>query len=120
MDDLNQSRFASIVTLLVGIWVAISPVFISVTGGARTSLIITGIVIALAGLVQIFWANPLPSLVSGLASIWLFISAFAFANLSNAIVWSAVISAVVVFLLSIWDEVEISHVRSHMNELQHR
>jgi len=119
MNDVVQSRFASIVTLLVGIWVAISPVFITVTGGARTSIIITGIVIALAGLVQLIWTNPLPSLISGLASIYLFISAFSFANLSHSIMWSAVISAVVVFLLSIWDEVEVTHVRHHTHELQH-
>lgn len=71
MNSLGQSRLASVVALLVGAWVAISPIWISVTGGALTSVIITGIVIAVAGLVQLFWKNAIPSWISGLAAVWL-------------------------------------------------
>lgn len=112
MEDRSQSKLASVLTLLVGIWVAISPIWISVTGGALTSVIITGIVVALAGLVQYFWENPLPSWISGLAAVWLFISAFSF-GVSHAMMWSQILSAIATFLLASWDGVEISHVHEH-------
>lgn len=110
MESLSQSRLASVLTILVGAWVIISPLFISITGGALTNIIIVGAIIALAGLVQLVWTNTLPSWISALAAIWLFIAAFAF-SVSNAVVWNEVVSAVVAFILSTWDGVEISQVQ---------
>ncbi|HVW23572.1 MAG TPA: SPW repeat protein [Candidatus Saccharimonadales bacterium] len=65
---------------------------------------------ALAGLVQLFWEITLPSWISGLAAVWLFISAFAFTN-SNGAMWSEVLSAIAVFLLSYWDGFEVAHLQ---------
>lgn len=116
-NNLSQSRFASVVMLLVGVWVAISPIWISVTGGALTSVIITGIVIALAGLVQYFWKSSVPSWIAGLAAIWLFISAFVF-GVSAGAAWNQVIFAVAAFLLAYWDGFEMTQVEhsSHAHQ----
>lgn len=110
--QLSQSRLASVVLVLVGIWVAISPIWISVTGGALTSIIITGIVIALAGLVQYFTRMSWPSWVAGLAAVWLFISTFVF-NVSTGASWNQIIFAVVAFVLAYWDGFEITQVQHH-------
>lgn len=112
MESLTQSRVASVTTTLLGIWLAVSPVFISITGGALTSLIVVGVVMALAGLVQLFSTNSTPSWLVGLLAIYLFISAFAF-NVSNAVTWNEVISAIVAFVLAAWDGIEISTARQH-------
>lgn len=112
MEDLAQSRLASAITILLGIWIAVSPAFISITGAALTSTIVVGIVIALAGLVQMFWTNSLPSWIVGLAAIYLFISAFSF-NLSTAATWNEVISAIVAFILATWDGVEMNSYKQH-------
>jgi hypothetical protein len=119
MKALDQSIFASVVTVLVGVWVAISPIWISVTGRALTSVIITGAVITLAGLVQLFWKNVLPSWVSGIAAVWLFASAFGFSNLSTSAKWSMALSAVAVFVLAFWDGVEISNLNKHNTREYH-
>ncbi len=112
-SQLSQSRFASVIVLLIGIWVAISPIWISVTGAALTSIIITGIVIALGGLVQLFWKFSLPSWVAGLAAVWLFISTFAIAGASTAMIWNQVVFSVLAVLFSIWDGTEITQVHSY-------
>jgi uncharacterized membrane protein (UPF0136 family) len=116
MNNLGQSRLASVVALLVGAWVAISPIWISVTGGALTSVIITGIVIAVAGLVQLFWKNAIPSWISGLAAVWLFISAFAFSNMGTSAMWSMVVSAIAVFILAFWDGMEVTQYNQHVSQ----
>jgi hypothetical protein len=109
MEAQVQTRTGSVITLLIGVWIALSPIWITMTGGQITSVIITGVIIALAGLVQYFWANSLPSWISGLASVWLFISAFLF-SAGTGVRWSNILSAIAVFLLSFWDGVEVTHL----------
>lgn len=114
-----QSKTTSVIILLVGIWVALSPIWISMTGGQIASVIATGSIIAIAGLVQYFWENTLPSWLSGLASIWLFISAFMF-SAGTGVKWSNILSAIAVFVLSYWDGIEVSHLREdHRQHLAH-
>ncbi|HET7673707.1 MAG TPA: hypothetical protein VFK11_04325 [Candidatus Saccharimonadales bacterium] len=110
MEKLSQSRLASVLTMLVGVWLLVSPLFISITGGALVNVMIVGGIFAVAGLIQLFWVNSLPSWVNGLAAIWLFISAFAF-SVSTAMAWNEAVSAVAVFILSVWDGAEISQVQ---------
>lgn len=110
--EKRQSIVASVIILLIGIWVALSPIWVVLSGGATASTIITGIIIALAGLVQIFWEVSLPSWVSGLAAVWLFISAFAFSAGTGG-KWSLIVSAIAVFILSYWDGAEVSQLHAH-------
>lgn len=112
MEDVTQSRVASILTIVAGAWLAISPAFISMTGGALASVIIAGIIMALAGLVQLFWTNTSPSWLAGLVAIYLFVTAFSF-SLSNAAMWNQAISAVVAFILATWDGAEVASMREH-------
>lgn len=117
-QQLSQSRVASVVMLLVGIWVAISPIWVSVTGGALTSIIITGIVIALCGLVQLFWKVSVPSWIAALAAVWLFVSTFVF-SVSTGAAWNQIIFAVVTFIMAYWDGFEIAqvHQRHHAHPI---
>lgn len=110
--QLNQSRVASALMMLAGIWVAISPIWISMTGGSLASVITTGSVIALAGFVQLFWKAVVPSWVAGLAAVWLFVSAFTY-TISTAAAWNQVIVAVVTAVLAYWDGFEVAQVQHH-------
>lgn len=113
MDARSQSIFASLLEVLVGAWAMLIPVFTSVTGGALTSVLITGGVVAFAGLVQLFWENVLPSWVDALAAVWLFISAYAF-TVSTAATWNMALAAMAAFLLAVWDGVEVGQLlRAH-------
>ncbi len=109
MERLSQSRLASALTVILGAWVMLSPVFISITGAALVSLLITGGVMIVFGLAQLIWENSLPSWVNAVAAIWLFISAFTF-TISTAATWNQVIVAVIAFALAVWDGAEISEV----------
>ena len=119
MKDIDQSRTASILTLIAGLWVAISPLFISVSSSLLPSVIVLGVIIAIAGLVQTFWENTLPSWVSGIAAVLLFIAAFITGTASIAAMWNMIIAAIVVFALAVWDEVEISHFITEKHSHQH-
>jgi hypothetical protein len=110
-NRLSQSRVASSLTVLLGAWVMLSPIFISMTGAALTSLLITGGVMVVFGLIQIAWQNTLPSWINALAAVWLLVSAFTFSDISNAMAWNQVISAIIAFVLSTWDGVEMGEVQ---------
>ena len=107
MDSTTQSRYASALTILVGLWAMLVPAFTPVEGNAFANILIVGGIIALAGLVQLFWENTIPSWVNGLAAVWLFISAFTF-GVSTAVAWNMVLAAVAAFVLALWDGVEVS------------
>jgi hypothetical protein len=115
MDDVAQSRTASVLSIAGGVWLALSPIWISLTGaGQFWSLYIVAGIFILFGLIQLFTDNVLPSWIIALASVWLFISAFSLGT-STAAAWNQAITAIVVFFLSIWDGVEVDHVhRRHM------
>lgn len=110
MERLSQSRFASALTIVAGAWVMISPAFISITGGALTSQLITGAVMIVFGVVQLAWENVAPSWINTLAAIYLFITAFAF-SISTAAAWNEAISAIIAFVLATWDGVEMGEVQ---------
>jgi len=110
MEQLSQSRLASALTVLLGVWIMVSPVFISISGAALTSLLITGGVMIVFGLVQMAWENSLPSWINALAAVWLFVSAFTF-TVSNAVIWNQVISALLAFALAVWDGAEMGAVQ---------
>lgn len=110
MNDVSQSRLASILTVVVGAWLMASPLFIAVSGAALVNVLVVGVIIALAGLLQLIWDTTMPSWISALAALWLVVSAFIF-SADAAFVWSAVISAVIAFALAVWDGVEVNHMQ---------
>lgn len=109
MNNRSQSRIASVLTMAVGAWLLLTPLVISMSGAALVSMMITGGVFVVVGLVQLFWMNTLPSWVSGIAALWLFVSAFVFST-STAAAWNEAISAIVAFVLAVWDGFEVGEV----------
>lgn len=112
MGDRSQSRLASVIMLLLGIWVVVSPTWITMPQAAVISTVITGAVIGILGIIQFFMENSVPSWITGIAAIWLFISAFSF-GMSTGAAWDLVISAVIAFILAIWDGREITVFSEH-------
>ena len=112
MNDLNQARLASGLAVVAGAWLMLSPIWISMTGAALVSTLITGGAIALFGVVQLFVKQTWPSWLLALGAIWLLVSAFLF-TMSTGAVWSLVLTAVATFVLANWDNIEVGHVREH-------
>lgn len=109
MDNVMQTRVASVLTAIVGIALLFSPLFVTITGGALVSTFIAGGILTLAGVIQYFWENTIPSWVSGLTAAWLAISAVVF-SMSGALLWTTIAAAAVAFLLAVWDGVEVDQV----------
>jgi hypothetical protein len=112
MNDLSQSRFASTLTLIIGAWVTISPTWINMTSGAMASTYAVGIILILASLAQYFIRSSWPSWINGIAAVWLFLSIF-FYGMSAGAVWSAVIAAILLVVIAVWDGMEIENYTHH-------
>lgn len=112
MRDVIQSRVASGLSALAGIWLLLTPLVISMRGAALKSILITGVIVVLASLIQMFWFNTIPSWVNAVTALWMFISAFAL-KMSTAASWNLVIMAILVFALASWDGVEANEVQRH-------
>lgn len=115
MKTRDQSRLANSLTLLVGLWVALSPMWVPVSGAALVSVVVTGLVIVAASIVQFFTVSTLPSWTMGAAAAWLLVSAV-FYGVGLAAMWSQVLSALAVIGLAYWDGVEVSHMH---HEVKH-
>ncbi len=96
--------------LAVGAWLMLSPFLISAGDAAMANGLIVGAIVALAGLSQLFLTSTLPSWVSALAAGWLLVSAFIF-SASAGFVWSVVLSAIAIFVLAVWDGVEVNTLK---------
>src|SRR4051794_11428086 len=94
MKHQDQVRIASLLTALLGAWVLISPIFISVTGAALVNTIVAGIILAALGIMQLFIHNSVPSWVNGFAGMWLVVSAFVF-TVSSDMAANMIISGLV-------------------------
>ena len=109
MDDVMQTRVASVLTAAVGVALLLSPLFVTVTGGALISTFIAGGLLVLAGVVQVFMENTIPSWVSGLTAVWIAISAAVF-GMTGTFLWVTLAAAAAAFLLAMWDGVEVDQV----------
>lgn len=110
MKTRNQSRIAVSLALLVGIWVILSPLWISVSGGALASVIIMGLVIVAASIARYFRKNVVPSLVMGLAAAWLLLSTIAY-GIEAAAAWNQILSGIVLAVLAYWDWAEVTELQ---------
>jgi len=111
MEDREQSRVASVLVLLVGAWLLISPIWIPIEDTALVSLLIVGVVMVGAGFVQYFSESTVPSWIIGVAAAWLFVSTFVF-GVGMAAVYSQLIAAIAALALAYWDGMEITHVHN--------
>lgn len=109
MNDITQARIASVLMAGIGGWLMLLPLFITISNGALVSTLITGGVLGLAGIVQLFWESTVPSWVSGIAAVWAIISAFVF-GMSGGLFWNTALAAVAAMLLAMWDAIEIDKV----------
>lgn len=112
MNDVTQTRIASVLTAALGVWLLLSPIFIETTGGAFVSTLIAGSILMLAGIVEFFWENTVPSWISGLTATWMFISAAVF-GMIDLLFWNTIAVATIALLTAIWDGVEVGKVAQH-------
>ncbi len=111
MNNKSQLQLASILTFGVGAWLVISPLFIAVDGAALTNVLITGGIIALAGLAQLGRAGVLPSGIAAIASLWLVVSTLVFST-GIDFFWNMMISAFATCILAVWDNIEVSNFQN--------
>jgi hypothetical protein len=109
MKDVTQTRIASALTAALGVWLLLSPIFIETTGGALVSTLIAGSILTLAGIVEFFWENIVPSWASGLTAAWMAISTAIF-GMTDLLFWNTILIAAAIFAVAIWDATEVGKV----------
>jgi hypothetical protein len=109
MKDVTQTRIASVLTAALGVWLLLSPIFIETTGGALVSALIAGSILTLAGIVEFFWENTVPSWISGLTATWMAMSIAVF-GMVDALFWNTVLVALAALTVAVWDGVEVGRV----------
>lgn len=105
MNSRLQSYVAAGLSVAVGAWILLIPAITSVTGGALVMVLSVGGIIALTGLVELFWKNEMPSWLGALAALWLLVSALAF-DVSTTASWYMALAAIAAFALAVWDGME--------------
>lgn len=116
MDTARQIQTASVATIVLGIWVALSPLYITVEGGALISMIVVGALLAVLGLTQLFVRSTLPSMLGVILGLWLIVSSIVF-SVSSAAMINMVVTGLVTFVATLWDGVEVNanHDRMILN-----
>ncbi len=101
-QELNSIRTASVITMIVGVWLVISPLFISITGGALVNQLVIGAIFFVLGVAQMVSRNTVASWLTGIAAIWIIASAFVL-NLSTGSIWNEAVTGLVALAMAIWD-----------------
>lgn len=104
MDDRKDTMltYAGGLTMVLGIWLAVSSLLFGLSAAAFTSQIIVAMVLILAGAAEMYSRNTWLSWLSALAGVWLIISP-AFISVSEAGFWNQVIVGIAAIGLGLWD-----------------
>lgn len=115
MDDRNDTAvtYAGGITMLVGIWLAISSLLFNLSVEAFTSQMVAAVALILIGAAEMYTRSTWVSWLSALAGLWLVVSPMIF-TVSTAAVWNIVLMGVLAIGIGIWDRNLVSSgLRTH-------
>jgi hypothetical protein len=101
--DAMETRSASGIIILAGIWLIISPFILSYDSSAVTwNQVVFGVIIGILGIIRYMnlaamWASWL----SALAGLWMVIAPFVIGGATTAARWSSVITGLITLVLSL-------------------
>lgn len=97
--DARQGAWPRWVSLAAGVWVFISAFIWPHTAGEQTNAWILGVLIVIASL----WAMAMPPVryVNTILAVWLFFATLVIQHSHAGTLWSNLISAIVVFVMSL-------------------
>ncbi len=104
MADRTQSTTASIINIILGVWLIISPlVIIFPNSGQATNAVIVGIIVAVLSLIRAFTPETTAGLnwINIVLGAWLIISPFLFGS-NISVLWSDIVSGILVIVFSGW------------------
>ena len=108
------------VSCIAGIWLFLSPWILSNFGAAVSwfagSNAVFGALIAIFALAAVYRANPAEEIVIGVSACWIFASAWliGLAQVPAALVWSNLITAVVIATAALSSAIRLSHTRRQL------
>lgn len=108
MSDEVQARLASLLTILVGAYVALSPLWTAMSHEVMISAIVTGVIVTAASIWQFFSKATFPTWINAVAAIWLIVGVLTLGTYTFA-TWSQILAGAAVFLLAGWDGAEVAH-----------
>lgn len=105
MENTNQARTASIINLIAGIWLIISPSALGfVNSATQTNNVWLGFIVGILALIRAIWPKQTvwASWLNILAGIWLIISPFVLGFVMSSERINDVIIGIIVAAFAIW------------------
>lgn len=106
-DHTTPIRYASGILMLLGAYLALSPIFIAVSGAAFWTQVIAGAALFVFGASQISAESTIPSWINGLVGLAMVGAAYYF-GLNGAAFWNEVIVGAAAVLLATYDGYEVA------------
>lgn len=100
----NTMRGLSIVNLILGLWLIVSPYLFGYTSGAITNSVILGIIVAILAIVRLATPSQVwASWLNGIAGLWLIIAPFIVGFSVAAGYWNEIIVGIIVAVVGFWN-----------------
>ena len=101
---INTMRGISIVNLILGLWLIVSPYLFSYTSSTTVNSVVLGIIVAALAIVRLVAPSQVwASWTNGIAGLWLIIAPFIIGASIAAEYWNGIIVGIVVAVLGFWN-----------------
>jgi hypothetical protein len=118
MDDKRDTMltYAGGLTMVLGIWLAVSSLLFGLSPAAFTSQIIVAMILILAGAAEMYSRSTWISWLSAVAGLWLVVSPI-FITVSDAGFWNQMVVGLIAIGFGVWDRnVITSGLRPHAHQ----
>ena len=104
MEDKRETAltYAGGITMLLGIWLAISSLLFNLSAAAFTSQIIAAMALILLGAAEMYSRSTWVSWMSAVVGLWLIVSPLMI-SVSTAAMWNMIIMGVAAIGVGLWD-----------------
>ncbi len=99
----SQSRLASGLNCLAGIYLLIAGAIAGAPGGGKANAVIFGIIVAVLGASRAFGSTgPWASWLAALIGIWMIISPWVYGFAGHPWMWNAIVVGIIMLVLGAW------------------
>jgi hypothetical protein len=115
MDDRRDTAvtYAGGITMLLGIWLAVSSLLFNLSVGAFTSQIIAAMALILIGAAEMYSRNTWVSWLSAVVGLWLVVSPLLI-GVSTTAFWNMIVVGILAIGIGLWDRsLVMSGLRTH-------
>lgn len=112
-EQSTQTKTASGVNVLAGLWLMLSSYFFNL--GFSSNEFIVGLIVTIVSLVAFYSMEQAGwvSWVDGIMGVWLLLTPIFITGLSTAVIWNSIILGIIILALAIWTGMSSSSKMGH-------